>query len=273
MSSVATYGFGVSGGFDEDAATEGAEAYGRQPFGPLSLLRLANAAGLTRDECARGMHTLQARQLLEYKLSDPAVYVSVSSELLSDGGAGVGDVAQRITDTINGISDLASSRTLDMWRLGAAVANSSSHSSDHVSTLLCHYLDKLAGGSKQGSFGSVEKEEEEDTGGLLEAFNATPVPLIEVVEEEPTRSIMHEVALLRQDPRLLSIVNGIANASAASSSDRQQLFALYIARLLHGLSSPLLPAANWRGHSCWAKYRGTRFEHVARIVNEGFSLL
>ena len=273
MSSSATYGFGVSGGFDEDAATEGAEAYGRQPFGPLSLLRLANAAGLTRDECARGMHTLQARQLLEYKLSDPAVYVSVSSELLSDGGAGVGDIAQRVTDTINGISDLASSRTLDMWRLGAAVANSSSHSSDHVSALLCHYLDKLAGGSKQGSFGSMEKEEEEDTGGLLEAFNATPVPLIEAVEEELTRSIMHEVALLRQDPRLLSIVNGIANASAASSVDRQQLFALYIARLLHGLSSPLLPAANWRGHSCWGKYRGIRFEQVARIVLEGCAVL
>jgi len=273
MSSSATYGFGVSGGFDEDAASEGAEAYGRQPFGPLSLLRLATAAGLTRDECARGMHALQARQLLEYKLSDPAVYVSVSPDLLLDGGDGGGnDVAQRVTDTINSISDLASSRTLDMWRLGAAVANSSSHSSDHVSALLCHYLDKLAGGeSEEGPSGSGKVEE--DTGGLLEAFNAASVPLIEAVEEEPTRAILHDVALLRQDPRLLSIVNGIANASAASSSDRQQLFALYIARLLHGLSSPLLPAANWRGHSCWAKYRGTRFEHVARIVNEGFSLL
>jgi len=298
LGSWATYGFGGDGAeADSDAAAESAAAYGRLPFGPLSLLRLSALAGLTRDECARGLHSLQGRSLLEYHLADPAVYVTVDSAAATAAHLGMGEddaqqvaiweLAERVTERINEINARASARTLDMWRLGATVAECGPGHQEHISSLLCHYMESLS-----GSNGAMEEEVPSgattDMGGLLEAFEQKQVPLLYLPSHRAEAALggdgqghgakelerlLLDAVVLRRDPRLSELLRLLGKVAPAADSLADQvqaesrvLAATYMSRVLHGIASSLMPAAHWRSHQLWGKYRGVNFDDVMRAV-------
>ena len=294
LGSWATYGFGGDGAeADSDAAADSAAAYGRLPFGPLSLLRLSAQAGLTRDECARGLHSLQGRSLLEYHLAEPAVYVTFDSAaataLLGMGEDGAQEVsiwelAERVTERINEINARASARTLDMWRLGATVAECGPGHQEHISSLLCHYMESLSGCSG----GAMEEEAASgDMGGLLEAFEQKQVPLVYLPSRhaevqggdgqggKELERLLLDAVVLRRDPRLFELVRLLGRVAPTAAdgtladqvqAETRVLQATYVSRVLHGIPSSLIPPAHWRSHPLWGKYRGVNFDDVVQAV-------
>ena len=213
LGSAAAYGFGHGGASaGRDELEEAAAAYGRQPFGPLSLLAIAGAAGLTREEAAKGLHSLQSRGVLEYGLSEAAVYVTVHAldpGAGGEGGEGVPEeckgseggvyrwdeghyaaslwrLAQAAAGAINGIAQQASDRTLDMWRLGCVVAGQGQGEGqvrqERLSSLLCHLLEHggWAGGAMAVDMAVAAEGSSAEDGllaPLLEAFRAAPTPV------------------------------------------------------------------------------------------------
>lgn len=224
LGSAVSYGFGQGGasaGREEQG--EGAAAYGRQPFGPLSLLAVAGVAGLTREEAARGLHSLQSRGVLEYGLSEPALYVTVHTEGEAGEGylwdaehyaASLWRLALAATAAINGIAQQASDRALDMWRLGLVVAGQGQGGGqgegarqEALSSLLCHLLehggaegvkmDVAAEGCSAGS--DNETDDEGRMRALLAAFQAAPPPVAGLAQEaeEGTEAAMPDAFLLQ----------------------------------------------------------------------------
>ena len=333
MGSMATYGFGSDGAdADRESLAESAAAYGRQPFGPLSLLRLATLAGLTYDECTRGLYMLQTQGVLEYRLSEHAVYLTPTlTQSLSGTGESpwTGDrfvpslwsLAERVTQRINSINDLAGQRTLDMWRLGATIAackvggglgeeqeQEQQERQEQISSLMCHYMQTLSSASEEESGGgeavAMADGDADDVGGgmgeLLDSFQQTQVPLLFLPEvgdsqlqgqtqdqaqaqaqaqaQKELGRLSADVDVLRHDPRLSDLLRhlcafadspllrGAPSLGSAVADASRRLWASYMAKVLHGIGSPLLPAANWRGHQLWGKYRRVHFDDVLRVV-------
>jgi len=354
MGSIVTYGFGSGGAeADSDAAADSAAAYGRQPFGPLSLLRLAGLAKLTRDECARGLHSLQNRGILEYHLSEPSVYLTLTGDVpttTTTSGDDVQftqalwDLSERITVRINEITGRASERTLDMWKIGTTVAahGGSQQNQEHISALMCHYMESSSSlscsssptsssSSSTSSAAQPKKGEskvstvmlnsddallmkideeakgnknESEFGGLLAAFLGASVPLLRLPLErsqsqsravgigesdgegsseadKEMRRLQQDVCALTLDSRLQDLlmhlrIRAETVCSNFDSDDMNALLemgsrdmtAMYITKLLHGLSSPLLPATSWRDHHMWGRYSRVHFDDVLFVTRE-----
>ena len=152
---------------DEDSTL----GYDKPPF-RISLLALCLHTGLERGEAASGLHSLQTQGVIEYSMSDPAVYVSLTQEgcdvwmqLDADKEEHqhspkynlfltIWNKAHQVTSMINCIGNIDSQRTLDMWRVGKMIQsdteNPISSFQERVSAFLCYYLDNLSGTSAEG---------------------------------------------------------------------------------------------------------------------------
>jgi superfamily II DNA helicase RecQ len=147
----------------------------------LSLLRLAEHCSLSRDETSYGLYSLQKRGILEYSLSDPALYITLKPrghamegyhKFFTTGAGAQGKVdltelqahqmnfcywiwklALRVTQSINDNEGVASQRNIDIWQAGHVMKESPANVENpdslqnNISDFLCYYLDCVSGSS------------------------------------------------------------------------------------------------------------------------------
>jgi hypothetical protein len=157
-------------GMVQSQDTRADDAGGGNPSGvvkfKVSLLALADATFLERSEAAYGLFTLQKRSILEYKLSESAVYVTLTTKGHNRGdfmdvfhpitttstttpSAGRGGpteltesqcsqmnycawlwfLARQVCAKINNIEELGSQRNEDVWKMGSMMIEHGSRSS------------------------------------------------------------------------------------------------------------------------------------------------
>ena len=249
------------------------------------------------------MWILQKNGLIEYTVSEPVFAISLNSSevtleslprsLLQLTKA----IAIQVFEFFERIQTANMDRIYNMWRVGMKI-----HANDG------NVRDKNCGDDDLQLFNRLLLSHHMDVDSHLQndtyCVDDIRIPLISKPSSNSAMKFfsLHEqseltldvarlhqdVLLLFEDSRISFIVERIKdyflndfrasvnktpdNCNEIDEKDELSLKALYICRVFHGLSSTLLPSAEWR-ETCaqWGKYTQVQFEHLHKFIVEALS--
>ena len=243
---------------------------------------------------------LQKNGLIEYTISEPVFAINLNSSrvtlechprsLVHFTKA----IAIQVFEYFERIQKANMNRVYDMWRVGmkihANIGNERDENCDYNEKqsfnrlLLSHHMDRdshLQNDSYCVDDIRIPLISKPSSNSTMKFF-----PLHEQSELTLDVTRLHQdVLLLSEDSRISFIVERIKdccpndfeasaynspdNCNKVDENDELNLKALYICRVFHGLSSNLLPSAEWR-EACaqWSKYTQVHFEHLHEFIVE-----
>ena len=243
---------------------------------------------------------LQKNGLIEYTLSDPVLAINLhSSIIIADSCANsMSRCSNMIADQVFAFSKRIEStnmrRIYDMWRIGMKIHAMDDHNQDESQTfirsLLSHHMDTdtdtgtdTVTGTEIGTYCIDDIEI---------PLISKPVPNAAIKftslhdQNElnlDVKALHHDVLVLLKDPRISIIVNRIKDNIVGDDVNDQKAeddgvkkkeaefesFALYVCKILHGLSTVLLPSGEWRDTCAqWGRYSQVQFEHLHAFTME-----
>ena len=254
----------------------------------VSIFELMKITSLCKDEITRGLYRLQkAGNLKQYSLHDNCVYVTLSTTkhiMFKDYAAYIEwlwSLATQVQDILKNIEEGEVLRVVNMWKFVNHLDSSSraSKCSDgrtelDVGPLLERYMGRENASDSNKAIDRAEFEFKESTAipgnSRWCLFQVTCLNSF-------TDCILTHIRTLLSDDRLKILLIGFTREYVKLASHvvveavnfREQLAickALYVARIMHGLTSPLIAANAWKETNAWGRYREIPFDQVIHMA-------
>jgi len=259
-----------------------------------------------REEVTLSLYILQKNSLIEYNLALPSLGVCVLAQVCEKGiheptadelmdfciDSFIYELSCRVTESLETMSSIELSRLVDMWRVGCAIADSTS--SGDVSAepqvairdMLSDYIehDVTVAGSPPTAIVTVPLCSSSATFKQYVCLQECPGAVFVEPTSSDLESLRQEILLLSRDPRLATVVKSVVlraqMSNTASHESRRadailRMRSLYIAKVLHGLGSLQLPASQGREFfGSWGRYSSqTLFGFVVNFAYNTLRLL
>ena len=257
----------------------------------VSIFDLMRITSLDRDELTKGFFTLQkSAKVRHYSMQDHCFYTALlpsqNTKNSFEGTASyfewLWNTAARVQERLMDIELREVNRVSDMWTLAKIIDSSSrsskgnrGHDADiDVSFLIQQYMRGV--NSQESVIIPAFKEFE-----LKGAFSGS------LIDEFHNKALLdHALTDARSlfcDVRLKDIVAGFTrqyvgqvgqNAINKVINVKEQMCfckALYMARIMHGLVSPMIKANTWKETNIWGRYREIPFDQLIQSLLTSFS--